>query len=44
MRALLVARRELVVDYDTLSKLLYVFGHKKDFVLIYAPYTRIVVF
>ena len=29
MRALLVACRELAVDYDTFPKLLYVFEHKK---------------
>ena len=41
MQALLAACRELALDYDTL---LYVFGHKTQYVLIHAPYTRIVVF
>ena len=43
MRVLLVACRELVVDYNTLREVLYVFEHK-IYISIHAPYTRIVVF
>ena len=39
-----VVCRKLVLDYNTFPKLLYVFEHKTSYVLIYAPYTRIVVF
>ena len=34
MRALLATWRELAVDYDTLPKLLYVFGHKTEYTSI----------
>ena len=44
MRAPLAACRKPVLDYNTLPKLLYGFEHKKQYVLIHAPYTRIVVF
>ena len=42
--ALLAACRKVALHYNTLPKLLYVFEHKTKFVLIHAPYTRIVVF
>ena len=41
MQALLAAWRELALDGP---KLLYVFEHKTQYVLIHVPYTRIVVF
>ena len=37
MRALLVACRELAVDYSTLREVLYVFEHKTWYSLIHAP-------
>ena len=44
MRAPQAACRKLALDYNTLSKLLYVFEHKKWYVSIHASYTRILVF
>ena len=44
MRAPLAACRELALDYNILTKLLYVFEHKPLYILIRAPYTRIVAF
>ena len=44
MQVPLTACREIALDYNTLPKLLYVFEHKTWYVLIHAPYTRIVVF
>ena len=44
MRAPLVACRELILNYNTLPKLLYVFENKTFYVLIHAQYNRTVVF
>ena len=44
MRTSLAACRELALDYNTHPKLLHVFEHKMKYVLIHAPYTRIVIF
>ena len=44
MRAFLEFYRELVLDYNTVPKLLDVFEHQTKYVIIHAPYTRIVVF
>ena len=43
MRALLAACGEILVFYNTLPKVLYVFENKTFYVLIHAPYARIVV-
>ena len=42
MQAPLAACRELAVDYNILSELLYVFEHKTQNILIYAPYAFVV--
>ena len=44
MRAPLAACREPTGKLWQLCKVLYVFEHKKQYILIHAPYTRIVVF
>ena len=44
MREPLAASHELILDYNTLAKLLYGFEHKTYYALIHALYTRIVVF
>ena len=41
MRALLIACRELAVDYNTLRQVFYVFEHKTWYIPIHAPYSRI---
>ena len=43
MRAFLAACHELAVDHNTLPEVLYVSEHKTWYILIHAPYTRIVV-
>ena len=44
MQAPLAVCRKLSLDYNTFPKLLYVFEHKTKYILIHAPYARIVVF
>ena len=44
MQAPLVACREPVGSYNRLSYVLYVFEHERQYLLIHAPYTRIVLF
>ena len=45
MQAILVADyRKPAVDYNTLLEMLYVFEHKRLYILIHAPFTCIVVF
>ena len=41
MRAPQAACRELTVDYNTLPKVLYVFEHKTQCILIHTPYTAL---
>ena len=44
MKGSLAACREFALDYNTFPNLLYIFELKTSYVLIHAPYTRIVVF
>ena len=44
MRAPLEACREPAGSYNRLLDVLYVFEHKTQYLLIHAPYTRIVIF
>ena len=44
MRAPIAACREPVGSYNRLLDMLYVFEHKMQYLLIHAPYTRVVVF
>ena len=44
MWVLLATCRELAVDYNIYVEVLCVFEHNTSYILIHAPYTRIVVF
>ena len=44
MRAPLAACREPEISCDRLREVLYVCEHKTQYILIHAPFTRIVVF